>query len=60
MNTHGVGLGLNICKQLVETFGGKIWVKSELNEGTQFYFTIPLSFDDNDSKLSDGSDQEVT
>lgn len=36
----GAGLGLAICKSLVTKLGGKIWVESELNKGTSFYFTI--------------------
>lgn len=40
---HGTGIGLLLCKELVELNGGKIWITSKPGKGSTFFFSLPLN-----------------
>jgi len=53
----GTGLGLSICKGIIDGLQGKIWVESEINKGSRFFFT--LSFKKSNEVLTETNDNDL-
>ncbi|MFK8008713.1 MAG: ATP-binding protein [Saprospiraceae bacterium] len=56
---QGTGIGLAVCKKIIQNLGGKIWVSSKLGEGSIFHITFPKSMLWSEKKIADVKDKSL-
>jgi signal transduction histidine kinase len=55
---HGTGLGLPICREIVEHHGGRIWLESAVGAGARFSFTLPIASEPVGLAVTPGTDDD--
>ena len=55
---QGTGLGLPICKEIIEHLGGQLWVESEIGVGSIFMFSLPVSLQKHDTRATTQKDRD--